>query len=216
MIPLGLDEFSVIIPKDNTLTEEKVELGKLLFFDKRLSLDGTVSCATCHNTKLAFTDGQPVSVGIKQQKSKLSAPTIINRVFTSEQFWDGRAGTLEEQAKAPLANPVEMGSQSHDQVVKQLKDIKGYRQLFKEAFGTDDFDIRNVAKAIASFERTLMSGNSAFDKFEAGDDEKALSESAKRGLAIFRSKGECSVCHAGFNFSREAGFRSVCHNQERA
>jgi cytochrome c peroxidase len=202
-LPLGLDEFAVKIPKGNPLTKEKIALGREIYFDPRLSADETVSCASCHNPQLAFTDGQKASVGIRGQIGIRSAPTIINRVFSRTQFWDGRASSLEEQAKGPMINPIEMGNKNYDDVVKRLRNIKGYREGFKEAFGTEDFTIEQVAEAIASFERTVVSGNSPFDKFESGGDEKAISESAKRGLDIFRDKGRCSECHAGFNFTDE-------------
>ncbi len=202
-LPLGLDEFAVKIPKDNPLTKEKIALGRELYFDPRLSADETVSCASCHNPQLAFTDGQKASVGIRGQIGIRSAPTIINRVFSKVQFWDGRASSLEEQAKGPMINPIEMGNRNYDDVVKRLRNIKGYREGFKRAFGTEDFTIEQVAEAISSFERTVVSGNSPFDKFESGGDEKAISESAKRGLDIFRDKGRCSECHAGFNFTDE-------------
>ncbi|MGE5446640.1 MAG: cytochrome-c peroxidase [Ignavibacteriales bacterium] len=202
-LPLGLDEFAIEIPKDNPLTKEKIALGGKLYFDPRLSANGTVSCASCHNPKLAFTDGQKASLGIRGQIGRRSAPTIINRVFGKTQFWDGRASSLEEQAKGPMINPIEMGNRDYDEVVKRLRNIKGYREGFKKAFGTEEFTIEHIAEAIASFERTVVSGNSPFDKFESGGDEKAVSESAKRGLDIFRDKGRCSECHAGFNFTDE-------------
>src|SRR5579884_766565 len=202
-LPLRLDEFAVKIPKGNPLTKEKIALGRELYFDPRLSADETVSCASCHNPQLAFTDGQKASVGIRGQIGIRSAPTIINRVFSKVQFWDGRPSSLEEQAKGPMINPIEMGNKNYDDVVKRLRNIKGYREGFKGAFGTEDFTIEQVAEAIASFERTVVSGNSPFDKFESGGDEKAISESAKRGLDIFRDKGRCSECHAGFNFTDE-------------
>lgn len=202
-LPLGLDEFAPNIPKDETLTKEKIALGRELYFDPRLSANGTVSCASCHNPTLAFTDGQSASVGIMGQIGRRSAPTIINRVFSKAQFWDGRASSLEEQAKGPIVNPIEMGNKDYDEVVKRLRDTKGYRERFDKAFGTEKFTIEQVAKTIASFERTVVSGNSPFDKFESGGDDKAISESAKRGLDIFRDKGRCSACHAGFNFTDE-------------
>ncbi|MBI1745482.1 MAG: cytochrome-c peroxidase [Acidobacteria bacterium] len=202
-IPLGLDEFSPQIPKDNPLTNEKVELGRLLFFDKRISIDERVSCASCHNPKLAFTDSQPVSSGFQGQKGKRNTPTIINRLFSSGQFWDGRADSLEEQVKAPLINPVEMANPSHEGVVGRLKKIPGYPPLFKTAFGTEAVTMDHIAKAIASFERTVVSGNSPFDRFETGGDKKALSESAWRGLKVFRGKGQCHLCHTGFNLTDE-------------
>lgn len=203
-LPLGLQEESIFIPEDNPLTEEKIALGKQLYFDKRLSADNTVACASCHNPRFGFTDGQPFSSGIKGQKGGRSAPTSINRVFSVEQFWDGRAATLEDQAKGPIANPIEMGF-THEAVIKKLRGIKGYRDQFKQVFGTEEFTIDHVAKAIASYERTILSGNSLFDRFEAGD-KTALSPAAQKGLELFRDKNKanCVTCHAGFNFTDES------------
>jgi cytochrome c peroxidase len=202
-LPLGLDEFAIEIPKDNPLTKEKIALGRELYFDPRLSADGSISCASCHNPKFAFTDGQKASVGIKGQIGRRSASTIINRVFSETQFWDGRVSSLEEQAKVPMVNSIEMGNKNYDEVVKRLRDIKGYREEFKKVFGTERFTIDHVVKAISSFERTVVSGDSPFDKFESAGDEKAISQSAKRGLDTFRDRGRCSECHAGFNFTDE-------------
>jgi len=202
-VPLGLDETELRIPEDNPLTNEKIELGKLLYFDKRLSVDGTVACASCHNPEFGFTDGQSVSTGLGGQKGRRSTPTVINRAFSTPQFWDGRALSLEEQAKEPMVNPIEMSNPSHDAIVGRLKKLRGYRELFKNAFGTEDFTIEHVVKAIASFERTVLSGNSPFDKLESGGETLALSESAKSGLELFRGKARCTQCHAGFNFTDE-------------
>ncbi|MBL4664640.1 MAG: cytochrome-c peroxidase [Nitrospinaceae bacterium] len=165
-IPLGLDEDLFHIPKDNPLTKEKVALGHLLYFDKRLSKNGTIACATCHMPALAFTDGQPVSTGIHRQQGGRSAPTSINRGFSKAQFWDGRAATLEDQSVGPLTNPVEHGFVNNDEVVSTLNKIAGYGKLFKEAFGVKPITIQQVGKAIASFQRTLISGNSPFDRFD--------------------------------------------------
>jgi len=202
-LPLGLDETELRIPEDNPLTKEKIELGKLLYFDKRLSVDGMVACANCHNPEFGFTDGQSVPTGVGGQKGKRGAPTVINRAFSTAQFWDGRAPSLEEQAKGPMVSPIEMANPSHDAIVERLKKIKGYRELFKNAFVTKDFTIEHVVKALASFERTVHSGNSPFDKLESGGETLALSESAKSGLELFRGKARCTQCHAGFNFTDE-------------
>ena len=183
------------------MTLEKVSLGKQLYFDKRLSRDNTVSCATCHNPRLGFTDGQPVSTGIQVQKGGHSAPTAINRLFSKEQFWDGQAASLEEQAIGPIANPIEMGF-THEEVVQRLEGIEGYRKQFKEVFGTEDFAIEHVGKAIAAYERTFISGNSPFDQFQSGD-ESALSPAAQRGLELFQSKASCADCHSVPNFTDE-------------
>jgi cytochrome c peroxidase len=197
-IPLGL--LPIIWPKDNPYTPEKAELGWFLYFDKRLSADGTISCASCHDPKMAFTDGGPFSKGIRGQLGGRSAPTVINRAYSLEQFWDGRAKSLEEQAKGPIANPIEMGH-THEFCEKCVGGIAGYRKRFKEVFGTEKVTIDNIAKAIATFERTVLSGNSPYDKFKAGD-EKALTASQKRGMDIFFSdNARCDSCHEGVNFT---------------
>jgi len=199
-VPLGL--LPVHFPKDNPYSAEKAELGKLLYFDKRLSADGTVSCASCHDPKFAFTDGKAVSDGIKGQKGGRSAPTVINRAYSLAQFWDGRAGTLEEQAIGPMANPIEMGN-THEAIVKNLRGIAGYRPLFEKAFGTAEFDINHVAKAIATFERTVLSGNAPYDRYKAGD-KSALTASQVRGLNVYFNKAKCDQCHEGINFTANA------------
>jgi cytochrome c peroxidase len=202
-IPLGLDEDGFKVPEDNPLTKDKVALGRLLFFDKRLSQDNSISCSTCHIPQLAFTDGQPVSTGIKHQQGGRSAPTSINRGFSQVQFWDGRAATLEDQSVGPLTNPIEHGFANNDDVVAKINSIAGYKKLFNEAFATDKITIEHVGKAIASFQRTLISGNSPFDRFDYDGEEKAISESAKRGKKLFFGKARCNLCHFGTNFSDE-------------
>ncbi len=202
-IPLGLDEDQFVIPEDNPLTKEKVELGRFLFFDKRLSQDNTISCSTCHIPSLAFTDGQPVSAGIHRQQGGRSAPTAINRGFSKVQFWDGRAATLEEQSVGPLTNPIEHGFPENDDVVAKLNKIEGYKNLFSKAFAANTITIQHVGKAIASFQRTLISGNSPFDRFDYDGEEEAISEAAKRGKILFFGKARCNLCHFGTNFSDE-------------
>ena len=197
-IPLGLPP--IVWPADNPYTFEKAELGRMLYFDPRLSADNTVSCATCHLPKYAFTDGLPVSTGIHGQKGTRNAPSIINSAYGVAHFWDGRATTLEEQAKGPIANSMEMGD-AHAPVVARLKSVAGYREQFSKAFGTEDFGIDEVAKAIATFERTVLSGNSAFDRYQAGD-KKAMTPSQIRGLKVFSKKAKCDKCHEGANFSK--------------
>jgi cytochrome c peroxidase len=197
-IPLGL--VPIMWPKDNPYSPEKAELGWFLYFDSRLSADSTVSCASCHDPKRAFTDGGPFSKGIRGQLGGRSAPTVINRAYSLDQFWDGRAKTLEEQAKGPIANPLEMGH-THELCEQCVGSFAGYRKRFKMAFGTEKVTIDLIAKAIATFERTVLSGNSPYDKFKAGD-EKALSESQKRGMEIFFSNNaRCDSCHEGINFT---------------
>lgn len=201
-IPFGLEATSVIIPANNPLTTEKVELGRTLFFDKRLSQDNTIACANCHLAKFGFTDGMPVSTGIRGQKGGRSAPASFNRVFSSAQFWDGRAATLEDQSIGPFANPIEHGFSSHDIMVQKMKKIPGYRNLFMQVFG-EDITIGNVGKAIASFQRTVLSGNSPADRFDQGQEAGAISASAQNGLTLFRDKARCTKCHSGFNFTDE-------------
>lgn len=197
-IPRGL--VPIIWPKDNPYSAAKAELGWLLYFDKRLSADGSVSCASCHDPKFAFTDGAAFSKGIRGQLGGRSAPTVINRAYSLEQFWDGRAATLEEQAKGPIANPIEMGH-THDACAECVRAVPGYRKRFSEVFGTEKITIDLIAKAIATFERTVLSGNSPYDKFKAGD-KSALSESQQRGMEIFFSNNaRCDSCHEGVNFT---------------
>ncbi len=190
------------VPRDNPVTPAKVELGRLLFFDKKLSVDGSVSCASCHDPKLAFTDGKPVAEGVAGRLGKRNSPTLLNSMFNAGQFWDGRAESLEAQAIQPLINPDEMGNKSHDQVVGRLRAIPQYAARFKKVFGSE-ITIDLVAKAVASFERTLVSANSPFDRF-AGGDLDAMSEEARRGFALFRGKARCTVCHSVSQFSLQA------------
>ncbi|HXJ42646.1 MAG TPA: cytochrome c peroxidase [Bryobacteraceae bacterium] len=194
--PLGL--LPLTFPADNPYSPAKVALGKVLYFDKRLSADGTVSCATCHDPKYAFTDGAPVSSGIRAQKGGRSAPTILNRAWSLAQFWDGRAATLEAQAVGPMANPIEMGN-THDAVVRTVAGLQGYKPLFKAAFGDDNVNLDRVAKAIATFERTVVSGNSPYDRWKAGQ-ATAMSPAAVRGYHVFQ-KAQCDACHEGANFT---------------
>ena len=202
-MPLGLDDEAFKVPADNPITKEKVELGRLLFFDKRLSANNTIACASCHIPALAFTDGQPVSTGINSQQGGRSAPTAINRGFSTAQFWDGRAATLEDQSIGPFANLIEHGFASHDELIKKINSIKGYKKLFSDVYGESKLTKENVGRAIATFQRTLISGNSPFDRFDYDGDQKAISESAKRGKNLFFDKARCNLCHMGTNFSDE-------------
>lgn len=188
------------IPKDNPMTPEKVELGKQLFFDPRLSIDGTVSCNSCHNVMGSGTDNRPVSVGVGGQKGGRSAPTVWNSAFLTAQFWDGRAPTLEEQAKGPVLNPVEMGMHSEKVAVERIAAIPGYKEQFTKVFGGDKpVTYDNIAKAIAAYERTLITPNSPYDRYVKGDKE-VLSKDAKRGLTLVQNLG-CTGCHSGPNFA---------------
>jgi cytochrome c peroxidase len=181
--PLGLDLYRPA-PEDNPLSKERVKLGRKLFFDKRLSRDGTVACATCHDPARAFTDGRPVAVGINGSKGVRNVPTLVNRAWGRIFFLDGRAPTLEKQALEPIQNPIEMGL--------TLGEIKGRVAMEPE----------ELARALASYVRTILSGDSPYDKHVNGD-QKALSTKAQAGLAVFRGKGRCTNCHAGPTLSDE-------------
>jgi cytochrome c peroxidase len=193
--PLGLPP--VPVPADNPPTEETIALGRHLYYDPLLSVDGTISCASCHAPQFAFSDENATSEGVGKQHGSRHSPTVINSAFNTLQFWDGRAPSLEEQAKGPMANPVEM-AHTLDGVVKRLQSDAIYPELFKKAWGTDQITIEMVAKSIASFERTVIAGDSPFDRFYYGHDSKAMSPAAQRGLKIFVStkKGNCEVCHS--------------------
>ena len=182
------------IPRTNPLSPAKVDLGRRLYFDKRLSADGTVSCATCHDPQRGFADGRPVAVGIKNQSGARNSPTVLYAGFNEVQFWDGRAASLEEQAKQPLINPVEMGQPSHDAVAAAVNALPDYHDGFNAAFGSPAVNIDRIADAIASFERTLAAFTSPFDRFLAGD-KQAISDAAKRGFELFQGKARCVSCH---------------------
>ncbi len=187
------------IPADNPMTPEKIELGKQLYFDPRLSISGTVSCNSCHNVMAGGDDNRNFSVGIKGLLGDRSSPTVWNAAFQTVQFWDGRAASLEEQAKGPLINPVEMGMKDHKQVTtERIAKIPGYQKQFKKVFG-GKITIDNVAKAIAAYERTLITPNSPFDRYIKGD-KKAMSKAAIEGYETFQKVG-CVACHQGVNFS---------------
>ncbi len=192
--PLGLPP--VPIPADNPPTAESIALGRKLFFDVRLSADDTVSCATCHNPQLSFTDGLPGSKGIGKRIGRRNAPTVLNSAYYSSFFWDGRAASLEQQAGFPIANPDEMG-QSHELSIKKFEKIPEYKKEFEQVFGPGRLTIEKIEMALASYERTLLSGDSPFDRYMYGRDDSALSPEALRGLKLFMDKkrGNCSTCH---------------------
>jgi len=183
------------------VTPEKVRLGRWLFFDARLSDDGKVSCATCHDPAHGFSETEPVSTGVHGKTGKRKAPPILNAAFAIYPvwFWDGRASSLSEQAKGPMANPLEMGM-SHERIVAALKAIPGYRRYFAEAYGDDRVDLDRAAEAIASYEATRFSGNSAYDRFDAGD-EQALTPPQRAGRDLFFGKAACKACHLGANLT---------------
>jgi cytochrome c peroxidase len=189
-------------PEDNPLTEAKVALGKQLYFDKRLSKDMSVSCASCHDPAKGWSNADTFATGVDGQRGGRSAPTIINSAYNAFHFWDGRAGSLEEQALGPVENPIEMAMKIED-CEERLNEVEGYRRQFKEVFGTDKVTRDGIAKAIAAYERTILSGDAPFDRFKAGD-ESALSEAAQRGMKLFFGKAQCSACHVGPNFTDNA------------
>ena len=183
-----------VIPPASTLTPGRVALGEKLFFDSRLSGDGTVACTTCHDPARAFTDGRPVSVGIHGGVGQRNAPTVLNALYNKTQFWDGRVNTLEQQAALPITNPFEMGSASIGDAVSKIAEEKDYQTQFMQAFGRG-VNEQDMLRAISAYERTLFSFDSPFDHFIAGD-ANAIDDSAKRGWELFNSKARCNLCHA--------------------
>src|SRR5262245_62026683 len=184
------------VPADNPTTRAKVELGKKLYFDKRLSTDGTVACVVCHDPRTGFADGRgkPTSAGVGNAPGARNAPTVLNAAFLAAQFWDGRAATLEDQAVKPMTNPIEHGFADDPAVVTKLRSLPEYAPLFRAAFGSDEIDIRRFGQAVAAFERTLLSLDAPIDRFLAGD-AKAISASAQRGWELFNAKARCNTCH---------------------
>ena len=183
---------SEISPEGHKITPEKVDLGRSLFFDPRMSKSGLISCQTCHNAGLGGADGLPTSIGHGWQKGPRNAPTAFNSVFNVAQFWDGRAADLKEQAGGPIANPGEMAF-THDLAVGTLRSIPGYVAEFKSVFGSAAINIDKVTQAIAAFEETLVTPNSPFDAWLKGDD-KALTDRELAGYGLFKESG-CVACH---------------------
>lgn len=194
-VPLGLPP--LVIPADNPPTAETIALGRRLYYDPVLSRDNTISCASCHSPESGFTDRNSVSTGVGGKHGTRHSPTVINSAYNPLQFWDGRAPSLEEQAKGPMVNPVEMAT-THAEVEQRLQADPKYVALFKQTWGTDRITIDLVVKSVASFERTVLSGDSPFDRFYYGHDKTALSASAQRGLKLFMDpkKGDCATCHS--------------------
>jgi len=183
-----------VTPADNPQTPEKIALGQKLFFEGRLSADGSVACTTCHDPARAFTDGRPASVGIHGRTGQRNAPTVLNALYNKAQFWDGRAKTLEHQAAFPIFNPVEMGQPNLDAAVARIAGIEEYKQAFPKVFGRP-VNGTDLVRAIASYERTLVSFDSPFDHFIAGD-RNAIDDAARRGWELFNTKALCNKCHA--------------------
>jgi cytochrome c peroxidase len=198
-VPLGLRPISW--PENNPYSAARAELGKVLFFDGRLSANGVVSCAFCHEPAHAFSSSTPFSMGVHGKPGVRHTPTLVNRAWGKSQFWDGRASTLEAQVVVPITNPDEM-DMTTDRVVQKLRSIKGYEPLFAAAFGDSAITFERIAQAIATFERTIVSGNSPYDRYAAGD-RTALTKQQKDGLDFFNKKGECAECHSGPDFTTE-------------
>jgi len=197
--PLGLP--AVVWPGDNPFSPARVELGRYLFFDPRLSANSRVSCATCHPPEHAFAGGDPAPLGVSGKPLRRRAPTLINRAYGRSQFVDGRAATLEAQIAGPIGDPDEMAT-TPQAAATAIAKIAGYAPLFERAFGDPQVSFDRITKAIASFERTILSGNSPYDRYLNGE-KGVLSPRAKRGLQIFERSGECSECHNGPNFTNE-------------
>jgi cytochrome c peroxidase len=194
-VPLALTRAAML--PDNPQTPEKIALGETLFFDGRLSANGTVACASCHDPRLAFTDGRATSVGIHSRVGQRNSPTVLNALYNKFQFWDGRAPTLETQAALPIVNPVEMGQLTIDSAVAHVAGVPAYRDQFRRVFGRPANGL-DLVRAIASYERSQLSFDSPFDHFIAGDSS-AIDASAKRGWKLFNTQGRCNKCHAFFD-----------------
>jgi len=196
---------AVPVPKDNPQSAEKVELGKQLYFDKRLSGDNAVACASCHDPKKGWSNADKTAEGFGGQRGGRSAPTVINSAYQAFQFWDGRAKSLEQQALGPIANPIEMNLPI-EKAVEKIGSIQGYQEQFQKVFG-EPVTAVNLGKAIAAFERTILSGDAPYDRVRAGD-ESALSSQAREGMQLFFGKANCSSCHSGPNFT-DNGFHNI-------
>jgi cytochrome c peroxidase len=189
---------TIPFPADNPYQAEKAALGKMLFFDPRLSINQNISCATCHNPSFGWEQALPLAVGAQNTALGRQNPTILNLAWGDKFFWDARAATLEEQALGPIQSDVEM-NMPLDVLIERVSGIEGYRPYFNSIF-SEWITAETIAKAIATFERTVVSGPSPFDRWIEGD-ESALSDSAKRGFELFNGKAKCSACHSGWNFT---------------
>lgn len=190
---------TIPFPKDNPYTPEKAALGKMLFFDARLSRDRNLSCASCHNPSFGWEVPFDKAVGAEGKPVGRHAPTTLNQAWSRNLFWDGRAASLEDQARGPIEAGVEMALPMIE-AVDRLRKVEGYRTAFEKAFGSEGLTESTVLKAIANYERTIVTGDTPFDRWIRGD-AKALSDSARRGFALFTGKGNCAQCHTGWNFT---------------
>ena len=209
---IRLSYLKLRVPSDNLLTTARVKLGEQLFFDTRLSRNNTISCATCHNPAKGWSNGKRYATGIDSQVGTRSVPSLVNAGFQQHQFWDGRAGSLEEQARQPIESPVEMDMKL-DALATKLNRIDGYRQQFQRAFGADASP-KPITQAIASFVRTIVSGEAPYDRYRAGN-LAALSPAAQRGHDIFFFRANCRACHQGPNFTDD-DFHSIGIVAERS
>jgi cytochrome c peroxidase len=198
-----------LAPADNAPNEARVALGRKLYFETRLSKDGSVACATCHDVTRGFTDRRNTAEGIGDQIGQRNSPTTLNAVFFASQFWDGRAASLEEQALLPIVNPIEMGQPNGAAVAAAIANDVEYQKAFQAAYGRA-VNYEDVGRALASFERTLVFVDAPFDRFARGD-VKAISRDAQAGWALFNGKARCTSCHQ-MNSSNPAGTDSRFHN----
>ena len=195
------------VPQNNQITAQRIELGQALFFDPRLSNNNRMSCATCHNPSLAWTDGLPVAVGRNAQAMGRATPTLLNAGYGRFFFWDGRARSLEEQAVGPIKSAIEMNQKIED-LVEELRAINGYPEMFDKAYPGEGISEHTIGKALATFQRTIVSTyDTPFDRWIAGD-QSAISDAAKNGFQLFDGKARCSVCHAGHNFT-DGSFHNI-------
>jgi len=204
---------SIPFPKDNPYTDAKADLGHTLFFDPRLSGAKTMSCASCHNPALGWKDGLGHGVGHDAKPLSRATPTLLNLAWADLLMWDGRKNDLEDQATGPIEAPASM-NQPMPELLVELAEMPGYRKLFREAFGRDDITKFNLAQALATFERTLVSNKAPFDRWIDGD-EAAIGEAAKRGFVVFNGKGNCAACHSGWRFTDD-GFHDIGLESEHA
>lgn len=193
-------------PTDNQITPERVELGKTLFFDPRLSGSKWISCATCHNPALGWSDGLPTAMGHNMEVLGRATPTILNTAYQRLQFWDGRARSLEAQALGPIEDPGEMAG-NVDEALAALQQIPGYVAMFEAAYPDEGITADTLAKALATFQRTIVSTESDFDRWQKGDED-AVTDPVKRGFDLFTGKANCDACHQGFNFIDD-GFHNL-------
>ena len=198
-IPLGLDR-GLLAPPDNPVTREKAALGRRLFVDTRLSSDNSLACADCHQPERAFSDGRRVAVGVQDQQGTRNTPAILNRTYGRAFFWDGRTATLEEQVLQPIQHPKELGADLPT-VVQRLRADATYQRQFDNIFGRPP-DVRSLSYALATYVRTLFSGASDYDRYQAGETT-ALSTLEQQGLRLFRGRARCTACHVGSNFTDE-------------